>query len=182
MIEPDEQQSDSSAGAGAEAGPPKRKASKGRGQQRNLRNAHRHQARESALQVLYEVDVTDHSAAEILLRLRAQHAVNDEVHAYLERLVRGVNANLDRIDFYLSAAAPAFPVSQLPPVDRNVLRVAIFELLEPDDVPPKAAINEAVDLAKRYGGDNSGRFVNGVLGTVLNRIESEAAGSSSARI
>jgi N utilization substance protein B len=67
-------------------------------------------------------------------------------------------------------AAPAFPIAQLPAVDRTVLRLAIYELLEERDVPPKAAINEAVELAKRFGGDNSGRFVNGVLGTVVDRI------------
>ena len=71
----------------------------------------------------------------------------------------------------MPAAAPAFPVAQLPAIDRNVLRLAIYELLRETDVPPKAAINEAVELAKRFGGDNSGRFVNGVLGTIAARID-----------
>jgi N utilization substance protein B len=155
----------------------KRKGGKGRGPSTGSRNANRRQARETALQTLYEVDVTDHSAAEVLIRLRAQHALNEEVHQYLSHLVLGVMANRDRIDMYLSAAASAFPIAQLPAVDRNVLRVAIFELLEPGDVPPKAAINEAVDLAKRYGGDNSGRFVNGVLGTIFSRIQTELTGA-----
>ena len=75
------------------------------------------------------------------------------------------------IDPYIAEAAPAFPIAQLPAVDRNVLRLAIYELLHEAEVPPKAAINEAVELAKRFGGENSSRFVNGVLGTIATRIE-----------
>jgi N utilization substance protein B len=84
--------------------------------------------------------------------------------------VRGLQ---DVIDPHIAAAAPAFPVDQLPAIDRNVLRLAIYELLRETDVPVKAAINEAVELAKRFGGDSSGRFVNGVLGTVAERIGAE---------
>jgi N utilization substance protein B len=138
--------------------------------ERSPQNTRRHQARELALQVLYEVDVTDHSADEVLARSRAQHETPEETFEYLSLLVHGINRDSERVDEYLAKAAPAFPVAQLPPVDRNVLRVAIFELLNQEDVPPKAAINEAVDLAKRYGGDNSGKFVNGVLGTIFTRI------------
>ncbi len=151
----------------------KKKSSKPRRETRSPQNQRRHQARELALQILYEVDVTDHSADEVLARTRAQHATPEEAFAYLASLVHGVHADADRIDTHIAAAAPAFPVAQLPPVDRNVLRVAIFELLNHEDVPPKAAINEAIDLAKRYGGDNSGKFVNGVLGTVFSRIAAQ---------
>jgi N utilization substance protein B len=147
-------------------------------EQRTKQNQQRHQARELAIQILYEVDVTDHSADEVLARTRAQHAPQEPAFDYLTQLVRGVQRDRDRVDEYLGAAAPAFPVPQLATVDRNILRVAIFELLRQPEVPPKAAINEAIELAKAYGGDNSGKFVNGVLGTVFRRIIAEQAEES----
>jgi len=142
-------------------------------QQRTKQNQQRHQARELAIQILYETDVTDHSAAEVLARTRAQHALEEPAFDYLVQLVNGVGRDHVRVDEYLGSAAPQFPVAQLATVDRNVLRVAIFELLNMSEVPPKVAINEAIELAKSYGGDTSGKFVNGVLGTVFRRITSE---------
>ena len=133
----------------------------------------RHQGRILALQILFEVDVTGHDLAEVLPRTLEEEGGGAAVRAHVERLTRGTLAALAEIDPYLAAAAPAFPVARLPAVDRNVLRLAIYELLHEPEVPPKAAINEAVELAKRFGGDNSGRFVNGVLGTVAARIERE---------
>jgi N utilization substance protein B len=154
---------------------PKPRKPKPRRETRSPQNQRRHLARELAIQILYEVDVTDHSANEVLARTRAQHDPAEETFEYLTALVRGVRSDSERIDGHIAAAAPAFPVAQLAAVDRNVLRVAIFELLNHADVPPKVAINEAIDLAKRYGGDNSGKFVNGVLGTVFTRISAEKA-------
>jgi N utilization substance protein B len=140
----------------------------------------RHQARILALQVLYEVDVTDHPLADVLSRTidDPDEAVTSSVRSHVDRLVRGAIDQQDIIDKYIGEAAPAFPVNQLPAVDRNVLRLAIYELLSEPDVPPKAAINEAVELAKRFGGMNSSRFVNGVLGTVTDRLTNEQAGSA----
>ena len=143
----------------------------------------RHLARITAMQVLYEIDVADHAASEVLARtfedpdLAADEEgpAGDalaEVRERVERLVRGVMENFREIDPYIAEAAPAFPIAQLPAVDRNVLRLAIYELLHEAEVPPKAAINEAVELAKRFGGENSSRFVNGVLGTISTKIES----------
>lgn len=142
-------------------------------EQRTKLNQQRHQARELAIQILYETDVTDHSAAEVLARTRAQHALEEAAFDYLVQLVNGVGRDQDRVDDYLGAAAPQFPVAQLATVDRNILRVAIYELLNAAEVPPKVAINEAIELAKAYGGDTSGKFVNGVLGTVYRRITAE---------
>lgn len=133
----------------------------------------RHQSRMLSLQILYEVDVTDHPVEEVVARTTAEQELPDPVSKHVGRLVRGVLAHRDSIDPYIAAAAPAFPVHQLASVDRNVLRQAIFELLHEPDVPVKAAINEAVELAKHFGGDSSGRFVNGVLGTVSDRIGAE---------
>jgi transcription antitermination protein NusB len=140
----------------------------------------RHQARILALQVLYEVDVTDHELTDVLARTTedTDEVVTDAVRTHVDRLVRGATAKREQIDKYIGEAAPAFPVNQLPAVDRNVLRLAIYELLNEPDVPRKAAINEAVELAKRFGGMNSSRFVNGVLGTVTDRLSAEQPKSS----
>ncbi len=123
-----------------------------------------------ALQLLYELDLTGHDPAEALARSFADQPTPAAVRSHVERLVRGVLAAREEIDPHIAAAAPAFPLPQLPAIDRNVLRLAVFELLHEPAVPPKAAINEAVELAKRFGGENSGRFVNGVLGTIVERI------------
>lgn len=132
----------------------------------------RHQARTLALQILYEADVAAHPAAEVMERYAADLSLPQPVRRYMERLVTGVLRDLERIDAEIGAAAPAFPVEQLPPVDRNILRIAIYELRNEHDVPIKAAINEAVELAKRFGGENSSRFVNGVLGTIAGNLAS----------
>lgn len=133
----------------------------------------RHQSRMLALQILYEVDVTDHPMEEVLERTISDESLPDPMSQHVDRLVRGVLAHRAAIDPYIAAAAPTFPVHQLAAVDRNVLRQAIFEILHEPNVPVKAAINEAVELAKHFGGDSSGRFVNGVLGTVSERISAE---------
>jgi transcription antitermination protein NusB len=138
---------------------------------RSAPGGRRHQARILALQILFEIDLTNHEPADVLARTFADQPTPPETRRYVERLVKGTLTDQAEIDQYVLAAAPAFPVAQLPSVDRNVLRIAIFELLRQANVPPKVAINEAVELAKRFGGDNSGRFVNGVLGTVVNQID-----------
>jgi N utilization substance protein B len=134
----------------------------------------RHQARTLALQVLYEADVASHPAADVLARYMDDLSLPQPVRRYVERLVTGVIEDRERIDRDIGAAAPAFPVEQLPAVDRNILRIAIYELTREQDVPMKAAINEAVELAKRFGGENSSRFVNGVLGTIAGNMASSA--------
>lgn len=132
----------------------------------------RHQARTLAMQILYEADVAGHPASEVLERYTTDMSLPQPVRRYVERLVTGVLADQEAIDRQIAAAAPAFPVEQLPPVDRNILRIAIYELVNERDVPLKAAINEAVELAKRFGGENSSRFVNGVLGTIAGNMAS----------
>lgn len=141
-------------------------AKQGRRKKPNIRR----QSRTLALQVLYETDQTEHPWQEVLDRtIEAEEAPND-VAAYIRVLIQGIFENKRSIDREIELAAPAFPLSQLSPVDRNTLRIAIFELRYSRDVPVKVAINEAVELAKRFGGESSGRFVNGVLGTVVDRL------------
>ncbi|RIK47260.1 MAG: transcription antitermination factor NusB [Chloroflexi bacterium] len=130
------------------------------------KSAARHQARTLALQVLFEVDLTHHPVDDVLARHQHDLALPDEVRDYATRLVNGVMRDLVELDRTIGAAAPAFPVEQLAAVDRNILRIALYELRNERDVPIKAAINEAVELAKHFGGDQSSKFVNGVLGTI----------------
>jgi N utilization substance protein B len=125
------------------------------------------------MQILFEADISGHSADEILARLRATQEPSEETYDYLSRLIRGYLANRAEIDARIAKSAPQFPIEQLAAVDRNVLRVATVELMLHPDVPPKSAINEAVELAKHFGGDNSGRFVNGVLGGILKDAKPE---------
>lgn len=173
MSDSDEGNTQSPTGAPRSSGKREDKRRKSRTEVRSQQNQRRHQARELAVQILYEVDVTDHSADEVLARTRAQHEPHEETFAYVSQLIRGIHVEQAEVDERLGAAAPAFPVGQLAPVDRNILRVAIYELLNQPDVPSKVAINEAIELAKRYGGERSGKFVNGVLGTVFKRIEED---------
>ena len=119
-----------------------------------------------ALQILFEVDLTGHAIDGVLRRYSEDMALPEPVRDYTERLVNGVKERLVEIDDRIGVAAPSFPVAQLPAVDRNILRVAIYELSSQSGIPFKAAINEAVELAKLFGGENSSRFVNGVLGTI----------------
>jgi transcription antitermination protein NusB len=127
----------------------------------------RRRARVLALQALYEADVAGHPALEVLDRLAEDGETQPEAAEFARELVVGVLANLPQIDQAIAQAAPNWPLTQMARVDKNVLRLAIFEVLFNNTrVPPKAAINEAVELAKTFGSDSSSRFINRVLGTV----------------
>lgn len=133
----------------------------------------RHQARILALQTLYEHDLTDHTLEELGDRVRDDDDAPPIVRDYAGTLIDGVNRHLETVDGYIGDAAPAFPVAQLAVVDRNVLRIAVYELMnQRKTVPVRVAINEAIELAKDFGGDNSGKFVHGVLGTISRRLDS----------
>jgi transcription antitermination protein NusB len=128
----------------------------------------RRHSRVIALQVLYEVDTTGHDSADALTRHFADSPTKPDVAEYASRLVTGVLANAATIDAWIAEAAPNWPIEQMPSIDKNVMRVAIYEsILDNRSVPVKVAINEAVDLAKTFGSDSSGRFVNGVLGSIV---------------
>ncbi|MHB8646909.1 MAG: transcription antitermination factor NusB [Thermomicrobiales bacterium] len=127
-------------------------------------------AREGALQVLFEVDLVGHDVEDVRARQFDQMLLADGFRDYAERLVNGVLTHREELDTLVAATAPAWPVAQLPRVDLNILRLALCELLYSTDVPVGVVINEAVELAKRYGSENSGKFINGTLGTVASRI------------
>jgi N utilization substance protein B len=126
----------------------------------------RRQARVAALQTLYEVDIARHDPEEALARNAESLRLSPEALAFAEELLRGTLARLEEIDAAIAAAAPEWPLSQMARIDKNTLRLAIYEILYNTAVPAKAAINEAVELAKQFGGDASSRFVNGVLGAI----------------
>lgn len=119
-----------------------------------------------ALQALYEVNSVGHDVEKVLPRLLAESWLSGENAAFARGLVSGVLQNKEKIDQHIKNFAPVWPVEQIPIVDRNILRLAIFEILLDNSVPVKVAINEAVELAKMFGSDSSPRFVNGVLGSV----------------
>ena len=130
----------------------------------------RRKTRELALQVLYEIDTSGHQMEGVLDRLLSEQNLPEENASYAHDLVIGVIRNREKIDHNIKTFAPAWPVEQIPAVDRNILRLAIFEILIDNKVPVKVAINEAVELAKTYGADRSSKFINGVLGSVSNIV------------
>ena len=126
----------------------------------------RRRARIAALQALYEADSSRHMPLEALERIVSRERLPRDAAAFAKDLIQGVLAQQDEIDKIIAQNAPAWPVQQLPPVDRNVLRLAIQEMLGDNRSPVGVIINEAVELAKRFGSDTSAKFVNGVLGSV----------------
>lgn len=135
------------------------------------RPAERRRARRAALQVLYEVDCSGHRPGIALDYRQQDEQFGAETLAFLYWLISGVIRYREDLDSLIGRYAPEWPVGKLAIVDRNVLRLSIFELSSPDaDAPPKVVINEAVELAKTFGSDNSARFINGVLGTALREI------------
>jgi transcription antitermination protein NusB len=129
----------------------------------------RHRARITAMQVLYELDITDHQLEPTLQRRIEDESLPKDAMQFAERIVRGAWERREYLDGVIEQAAPNWPIYQMPAIEKAILRLAIWELLlnDQDAAPPKAVINEAVELAKHFGGENSGRFVNGVLGTVV---------------
>jgi len=126
----------------------------------------RRRARALALQTLYEVDSAGHDVEGVVAHLLATVELSEENDAFVRELVSGVIQNKGKIDKNIQSFAPAWPIEQIPVVDRNILRLAIFEVLLDNKTPVKVAINEAVELAKTFGSSNSSKFVNGVLGSV----------------
>ncbi len=131
----------------------------------------RHRSRQQALQLLYQREVTGISIAQILNG--ASYSLEDgEPDEFCRQLASGVEASIDILDETIGRISEHWVVSRMPLVDRNILRLATYELLYTHDVPPSVAINEAVELAKVYGGEDSSKFVNGVLGKVADGFRS----------
>lgn len=140
-------------------------------------SANRHLGRIVALQTLYEQDFReecqdkDFDLEEVLVRNISRYRDTLEDRGFVEQLVRGVADHLAELDAILQPVAPEWPIDQIARMDRVILRMGAHELLYSKGIPPKVVINEAVELAKSFGGENSSKFVNGVLGTVLRNQE-----------
>ena len=140
--------------------------------------SNRHLGRIIALQTLYEQDFRVDESQDKSFDLKAvlkrnisrYHETVDD-REFIEQLVLGVNSKKAELDAVLQPVAPEWPIDQIARMDRIVLRIGVYELTYQKDVPPKVVINEAVELAKGFGGDNSSKFINGVLGTVLRQQE-----------
>lgn len=137
--------------------------------------ANRHLARSVVLQTMFEWDtmqLPDAEAMTALVRNAEEFGGSDTDKPFMEGLLSGVLAKKADLDLIITKAAPDWPLDRIAPIDRNILRLGLYELLFSDraQVPPKVAINEAIELAKVFGGDSSGRFVNGVLGAVYKEI------------
>ena len=130
----------------------------------------RHTARLQALQMLYQREVTGQSIERILAD-ESYSTEDGEPSEFARTLAQGVEQRLEAIDDVIGRTSEHWVVSRMPIVDRNILRVATWEILHSEDVPTSVAINEAVELAKVYGGDDSSKFVNGVLGKIAERHE-----------
>ena len=140
--------------------------------------ASRHLSRSIAMQSLYEWDFggkKPEKLEKIVERNLQEFGPGLEDKEFVWEIMKGVVKHLKDIDSIIIKAAPEWPLEQITIVDRNVLRIGIFELLyaNKEEVPPKVAINEAIELAKSFGGESSGKFINGVLGTIYNELEKE---------
>ncbi len=149
--------------------------------------SNRHLGRIIALQTLYEQELRQEAADEtfyideVLERniARYREMLNDVT--FIKQLVAGVSKQAAQLDATLQPVAPEWPIDQIARMDRLVLRIGLYELENEADVPPKVVINEAVELAKAFGGDNSSRFINGVLGTLLRQREEAGAPKPTAK-
>lgn len=129
----------------------------------------RTRARSVALQALYEIDIVAHSPGQVLEERLADADLDQALSDFARRIVVGVAPLTVELDNFISQHAPEWPLDQIAVIDRNILRIALWEIALCDDTPMKVAINEAVELGKVYGSDSTPRFVNGVLGSLSTR-------------
>ncbi|MFH1598143.1 MAG: transcription antitermination factor NusB [Patescibacteria group bacterium] len=138
--------------------------------------SNRHLARTIAMQSLYQWDFNKGKKVQIdnIIKHNLQEFAPDfDDEGFSKNLVQGVQKNSDQIDKLIIQYAPEWPLDQITIVDRNVLRIGVYELRYDDDIPPKVAINEAIELAKTFGGESSGKFVNGVLGAIYKDMQKD---------
>jgi N utilization substance protein B len=138
--------------------------------------ANRHLLRTIALQSLFEWDFHNRQGSldEILDRVTKEFSPNTDGTEFAKELLDGVVGKIDELDAVIVKYAPEWPIEQITIIDRNVLRLGVFELTYLKDTPAKVAINEAVEMGKRFGGESSGKFVNGVLGALYKDLPEEA--------
>lgn len=145
--------------------------------------ANRHLSRTVAMQSLYEWDFNDRTPSLLAITKHnvEQFAPGLDDPAFIFDLIRGVERHVPAIDKIIIETAPEWPLDQITVIDRNILRLGIYELMFAHEVPPKVAINEAVELGKAFGGESSGKFVNGVLGTLYKQLPDEVKAAGEAK-
>lgn len=129
----------------------------------------RTKARSLALQVLYETDLTGHSPAQVLGERLEESPLENDLAEFSRQIIFGVLSLVGQLDNFIAQHAPEWPLDQVAVVDRNILRIALWEFAAQGSTPIKVAINEAIELSKLYGSDSTPRFVNGVLGSLASR-------------
>jgi transcription antitermination protein NusB len=129
----------------------------------------RTRARAAALQALYEIDMTGHPPGRVLQQRVEEEGLDEKMAEFTSQIVLGVWPVIQDLDLFIAEHAPEWPLDQVAVIDRNILRMALWEFAVSELIPIKVAINEAVELAKMYGSDSTPRFVNGVLGSLASR-------------
>lgn len=141
----------------------------------------RHLSRIVTMQSLYEIDFRETSDLnEVLSRNIAEYEGKVDGD-FVESMVKKIFKDTKKLDDLIGKSAPEWPIDQIALIDKAILRLATYELTQSKDVPPKVAINEAVELAKQFGGENSSKFINGVLGTIYDQVEKESAKKESVK-
>ncbi|HPM41520.1 MAG TPA: transcription antitermination factor NusB [bacterium] len=138
----------------------------------------RRQARECALQMLYQLDMSRGETDEVVARFWQTNEADTDVRAFADELVRGVVKNMGELDDLLSSHSTNWKISRMAAVDKNVLRLAAYELTSRPDIPVKVTINEAVEIAKRFGTAESGAFVNGILDNIAGKVKKDQPGEA----
>lgn len=131
--------------------------------------SNRHLARTLAMQILYQWDFNGRDTDNIQFIIGTifeEFAPDFEDDGFVEGLLRGILVNIEEIDLYITKYAPDWPLDQITYIDRNILRIGSYELIFDENIPPKVAINEAIEIGKSFGGESSGKFINGVLGAI----------------
>ncbi|MDP3015937.1 MAG: transcription antitermination factor NusB [Deltaproteobacteria bacterium] len=130
----------------------------------------RRRSREFALQVLYQLEITKQGALQAMVQLRENFSLGEGEDEFTKRIVLGVTEHRQEIDRLIEERSENWRLDRMTIIDRNILRIAIFELLYCGDIPPKVTLNEAIDLGKRYGSEESGSFINGILDRIQNEV------------
>ena len=130
----------------------------------------RRKSREFALQALYQLNITKQDVNAVLAQFQEHFLFDGEADEFLRRLVLGVLKHCEELDRLIERYSENWRLNRIDVIDRNILRMALFELLYCQDIPPKVTINEAIDLGKRYGSEDSGSFINGILDRIQNEV------------
>ena len=139
----------------------------------------RSKSREFAVQALYQLNITKQDVNVVLAQFQERSLPGGEADEFLRRLVLGVLENLPQLDRLIEQYSENWRLDRINTIDRNILRVALFELLYCEEIPPKVTLNEAIDLGKRFGSEDSGSFINGILDRIQNEVVKKPIGPKS---